>query len=200
MSEFLCHYGVKGMKWGIRRYQNKDGSLTNAGRARYGSKVFISGSSKTQFEDNPYYRKELPKEVSSEIDSIIKNKKRVLIGEAPGIDRQVQNYLKEKNYKKVTVYATGDDPRYLADQNWKVKKIDGKGFEPGSPEFNRQKDIAMTNDADSGLAVVLENGGAGATRNNARRLIEQNKEVKMFKLNSDKPDEWVEDLIKELLE
>lgn len=25
---FLCHYGIKGMKWGIRRYQNPDGSLT----------------------------------------------------------------------------------------------------------------------------------------------------------------------------
>ena len=28
----LYHHGVKGMKWGIRRYQNKDGSLTNAGK------------------------------------------------------------------------------------------------------------------------------------------------------------------------
>lgn len=31
----LMHYGVLGMKWGVRRYQNKDGSLTAAGKNRY---------------------------------------------------------------------------------------------------------------------------------------------------------------------
>lgn len=31
----LYHYGVKGMKWGVRRYQKKDGSLTAEGRKRY---------------------------------------------------------------------------------------------------------------------------------------------------------------------
>lgn len=30
----LYHHGVKGMKWGVRRYQNKDGSLTPAGKKR----------------------------------------------------------------------------------------------------------------------------------------------------------------------
>lgn len=33
-SEFLEHWGIKGMRWGVRRYQNKDGSLTPAGEAR----------------------------------------------------------------------------------------------------------------------------------------------------------------------
>ena len=32
----LYHYGTKGQKWGVRRYQNEDGSLTLAGKARYG--------------------------------------------------------------------------------------------------------------------------------------------------------------------
>lgn len=30
----LYHHGIKGMKWGVRRYQNKDGSLTAAGKKR----------------------------------------------------------------------------------------------------------------------------------------------------------------------
>lgn len=33
----LTHHGVKGQKWGIRRYRNKDGSLTPAGKKRYRS-------------------------------------------------------------------------------------------------------------------------------------------------------------------
>lgn len=35
----LTHHGILGMKWGIRRFQNQDGSLTAAGRERYGVRV-----------------------------------------------------------------------------------------------------------------------------------------------------------------
>lgn len=31
-NEYLTHYGIKGMRWGIRRFQKKDGSLTAAGK------------------------------------------------------------------------------------------------------------------------------------------------------------------------
>ena len=35
ISDHLAHHGVKGQKWGVRRYRNEDGSLTEAGKARY---------------------------------------------------------------------------------------------------------------------------------------------------------------------
>lgn len=36
-SNELYHHGIKGMKWGIRRYQNPDGTLTAEGKQRYGT-------------------------------------------------------------------------------------------------------------------------------------------------------------------
>ena len=38
MSNYIKHHGVKGQKWGVRRFQNKDGSLTAAGEKRYALK------------------------------------------------------------------------------------------------------------------------------------------------------------------
>lgn len=35
-GESLSHHGIKGMKWGVRRFQNPDGSLTPEGMKRYG--------------------------------------------------------------------------------------------------------------------------------------------------------------------
>lgn len=37
MSTYLMHHGIKGQRWGVRRFQNEDGSLTSAGQQRYSS-------------------------------------------------------------------------------------------------------------------------------------------------------------------
>lgn len=36
MDSVMYHHGIKGQKWGIRRFQNPDGTWTNAGKERYG--------------------------------------------------------------------------------------------------------------------------------------------------------------------
>ena len=60
-SNELYHHGVKGMKWGVRRYQNKDGSLTPAGKKHQASQE----------------RKDQRKQVRSDIKAL-RNKKSVV--------------------------------------------------------------------------------------------------------------------------
>ena len=38
-NEEIKHYGIPGMKWGVRRYQNEDGTLTPLGRRRKGEEI-----------------------------------------------------------------------------------------------------------------------------------------------------------------
>ena len=38
----LFHYGVKGQRWGVRRYQNADGSLTKAGQKKMAKKIVMT--------------------------------------------------------------------------------------------------------------------------------------------------------------
>lgn len=51
----LAHHGILGQKWGIRRFQNKDGSLTNKGKSRY-SKGKEIASEHSKLEDKEYQR------------------------------------------------------------------------------------------------------------------------------------------------
>ena len=146
-SDFLAHYGVKGMKWGIRRKRSHSNEI-----------LFVSGSSKTQDKSSPYYRRKLPKMVRQNLKWSMKNGDKIIVGDAPGIDRQTQDYLKKKRYDNVEIYGPGKQVRYSANKKWKTNPIDDPDHEPMSPEWLAKKDIAMTNRATKGLAVILDNG------------------------------------------
>lgn len=191
----LYHFGIKGMRKGQRRWTNPDGTLNEAGKRRYGigdgqqsgQTLFVSGSSKTQDKASGYYRRKLPKQVRSELDSSMKNRDKIIVGDAPGVDRQVQKYLKKKHYKDVEVYGPGKEVRYSANKKWKTNAIDDPEHEPMSKEWLAKKDKAMTDASTKGLAVILDEG-AQATRNNVRRLVEQNKNVKVMSLSKNGKD------------
>jgi hypothetical protein len=56
---YLIHHGIIGQKWGIRRYQNADGSLTDAGKKRYNHELADIGiaQSKVRSSGDDYYNK-----------------------------------------------------------------------------------------------------------------------------------------------
>lgn len=54
MSNYLYHHGILGQKWGVRRFQRKDGSLTTAGMKRYG----VEGHSYEEYKaDRKHYKR-----------------------------------------------------------------------------------------------------------------------------------------------
>lgn len=57
-NEYLAHHGILGMKWGVRRFQNKDGSLTSQGRKRHGE-----GDSESESADRGIQRNRSTKEI-----------------------------------------------------------------------------------------------------------------------------------------
>ena len=61
MNNELMHHGILGMKWGVRRYQRKDGSLTSAGKSRY--------SDSQRIRDEKIYGKKAAKRIEKRVAS-----------------------------------------------------------------------------------------------------------------------------------
>ena len=101
----LYHWGIKGMKWGVRRYQNPDGSLTAAGKKRYtnpdGS---LNEKGKKKFGDSVKSDAETPKRktvkdmTDEELDKAIARAKKedeyYRLRPEPKVETKGENYKK----------------------------------------------------------------------------------------------------------
>lgn len=106
------------------------------------STVFISGSIKI---------KSLDEKVKSRLNNVISSGLNVLIGDAGGVDKSVQQYFKENNFSAVTVYCTGSSPRNN-DGAWPVVNVEPP-VKTKSRAYFTAKDLKMADDSDFGLMV-----------------------------------------------
>lgn len=146
-------------------------------------KMFISGSISS---------KDIPKDVIGSVDDCRKRNYTILIGDAPGVDKNIQDMLKADNYKNVEVYHVGPSPRNFSDKGWIDKRIlvdieNERLFKNGkyTREAQMIKDKAMSDDADFGLVVWKDTsknrfGNISVSKgslNNIYNLLVQNKYV-----------------------
>lgn len=117
----LYHHGVKGQKWGIRRYQNADGSLTAAGKRRY-------------YGDAP--TKADKKEQKAAIKEIGKDRKSIAKNSAYLSDREIKDYIArlklEKELRDLTKENTRKGNEYI---NNVLKDVVKEALKSGAKQF-----------------------------------------------------------------
>lgn len=130
-------------------------------------KVFIGGSIKLS---------KINKDIRQRIDNIINNKYTILIGDANGIDKSVQQYLHTRNYINVVVFCSGNQCRNNIGQ-WNEKHIEADSALKGRNLYTL-KDIEMAKDADFGM--MIWDGKSSGTFNNIKNLINLNKKLLLY--------------------
>jgi hypothetical protein len=131
------------------------------------SKVFISGSRRITALDL---------HVKDQLRTLMAANAEFLIGDAPGVDTRVQEYLREVKYRSVTVYCTGGVPRNDLGV-WPLVGVKFKG-PSGTRGYFTAKDKTMGTACDEGL--LIWDGKSRGTKRNAIQLLEAGKRAVVY--------------------
>ncbi len=131
------------------------------------SKVFIGGSRKIAT---------LPSPIAARIDKVIAGNFTILVGDAYGADKCVQQYLAEKGYEHVLVFCTDGVCRNNIG-NWKTQAVSAVANERGF-DFHALKDLQMAREADYGF--MIWDATSRGTLNNILNLLDEGRNVLVF--------------------
>lgn len=143
-SPELYHHGIKGQKWGVRRYQNEDGSLTYEGKIRYARDLSRKAEQASMKKDITDYRF---KKAAKKMNKQVKNKK-------PGTGAYEKALTKALVYEKL---KQAYDNEYVTAEKAKTDYFDKLYKEYGRAKVNNS--IAMQDLGEPGLIGA----GIGAT-------------------------------------
>lgn len=129
--------------------------------------VFISGSRKIS---------RLNQDIRDRLTNILSQHFDIVVGDANGADKAVQQYLTNESYPHVTVFCAGNTCRNNVG-NWNVSNIQVDSSLKGR-EFYTQKDKAMAEVADYGF--VLWDGKSAGSYNNILELLKRNKKALVY--------------------
>tara|TARA_R110002124_G_scaffold112073_1_gene266065 strand:+ start:1009 stop:1752 length:744 start_codon:yes stop_codon:yes gene_type:complete len=133
------------------------------------SRVFISGSISI---------KKIPDNVIESLEKIQQHGLEVLVGDADGIDRKIQDYFKTTNYENVCVYSIYNPPRNISSPFFGKKLIMVEADIKKERERQTLKDTAMTEDSD--YSLVIWDGKSKGSHKNILRALELQKKVKVY--------------------
>ena len=105
MNDYIQHHGIKGQKWGVRRFQNKDGTLTTAGKKRVKELNNTATEKYTGSKhDSPAYRehrmnKEADNKKKAEMRADVKNRRTLSDAD---LKKKIERVKMEKQLKELT--------------------------------------------------------------------------------------------------
>lgn len=136
----LYHYGILGQKWGIRRFENPDGTLTEAGKARYGKgekgQKNFSKDFKRMYKKSDRTNNDFKNRVTNKVGSLVskeevemlavkREKAFKLFDKVDRLEDELYNKASKQAYKEAFDWMEKNDPDYL---NEIIKRNNGDKY------------------------------------------------------------------------